>query len=510
MKKVLIVDFGSQYTQLIGRRIRELGVYSEIVPYYRVEEEIEKEKPLALILSGGPRSVYEKDALTLPVEILGSGIPVLGICYGHQLIAHLLGGKVQKATSREYGFTQLFARERDGLLKGLDEEIRVWMSHGDVVLKAPEGFTVTGYTENTPVAVMENREKGIYGVQFHPEVYHTEKGIKIFENFLFHLSGIEKNWELGDFISRKIEEIRKRVGNSRAICALSGGVDSTVAAVMVSRAIGDKLTCIFVNNGLLRKDEFENNMKTFTEKLSLNVIGVDAKERFLKALEGVTDPEKKRKIIGNLFVEIFEEEAARIGDVEFLVQGTTYPDVIESASVKGPAAVIKTHHNVGGLPEKMRLKLIEPLRELFKDEVREIGRRLGIDEHFIRKHPFPGPGLAVRILGEVTEERLRKLREADAIVVEEIERAGLYDHLWQAFAILVPVKTVGVMGDLRTYEEVIALRLVQSVDGMTADWFLPPKEVLTRISTRIVNEVKGINRVVLDITSKPPATIEWE
>ncbi len=510
MERVIVVDFGSQYTQLIARRIRELEVYSEIVPFFELEQILSREKPLALILSGGPRSVYEENAPLIPASTLSLSAPVLGICYGHQLIASLLGGKVEKAPSREYGFAELEVLRDDGLLQGFPERTRVWMSHGDVVQEAPEGFLITGRTENTPVAVMEDRKRNIYGVQFHPEVYHTRDGKKVFENFLFRLAGIKKNWRLGDFIQRKVAEIREQVGSGRAICALSGGVDSTVAAVLVSKAIGDRLTCIFVNNGLLRKGEFEENLRMFTRKLNLRVKGVDASSRFLSALKGVKDPERKRKIIGNLFIEIFEEEAKKLGDVEFLVQGTTYPDVIESASVRGPAAVIKTHHNVGGLPEKMKLKLIEPLRELFKDEVRQIGRQLGIDEHFIRKHPFPGPGLAVRIVGEITEERLRKLREADAIVVEEIERAGFYDRLWQAFAVLVPVKTVGVMGDFRTYEEVIAVRLVESVDGMTADWFLPPKEVLTRISTRIVNEVKGINRVVLDITSKPPATIEWE
>ncbi|MCD6454199.1 MAG: glutamine-hydrolyzing GMP synthase [Candidatus Aminicenantes bacterium] len=503
---ILIVDFGSQYTQLIARRVRELRVYSEIVPYFETKEVLEKKTPDAFILSGGPRSVYEPDAPVIDIELI-KGKPVLGICYGHQLLAKLLGGKVTKAKAREYGFSQLKILRDDGILKGVGN--RVWMSHGDVVNSPPEGFIVSAKTENTPVAVMENWQKNIYGVQFHPEVYHTENGKQVFRNFI-EMSEIPRNWELGNFIERKIKEIRDIVGNSKVICALSGGVDSTVTAVLISKAIGNRLHCIFVNNGVLRKSEFEENLKIFKEKLHLNVKGVDASKRFLQALRGVTDPERKRKIIGKLFIDIFEEEAAKVEGVGFLAQGTTYPDIIESAGVKGPAAVIKSHHNVGGLPEKMKLKLVEPLRELFKDEVREIGKKLGLDPHFIKKHPFPGPGLAVRIVGEVTEERLRKLREADAILEEELKKEGIYEELWQGFAVLVPVRTVGVMGDERTYDEVIALRLVQSVDGMTADWYLPSREFLTRVANRIVNEVRGINRVVLDISSKPPATIEWE
>ncbi len=503
---ILIIDFGSQYTQLIARRIRALGVYSEIVPFFSAEEAIGRRNPHGLVLSGGPRSVYEEDAPTMDPSLL-EGRPVLGICYGHQLMSRLLGGRVTRARAREYGFARLEILDPTGLLRGVGE--RVWMSHGDVVEEAPEGFKVTARTENTPVAAMEDRKRNWFGVQFHPEVHHTLGGQEVFRNFV-DLSGIPRNWELGDFIERKIKEIKETVGDGRVVCALSGGVDSTVAAVLISRAIGDKLHCIFVNNGLLRQGEFEENLRMFREKLHLNVKGVDASLRFLRALEGVRDPEEKRKIIGNLFIEIFEEEAEKIGEVEFLAQGTTYPDVIESAGVKGPAAVIKSHHNVGGLPERMKLKLLEPLRELFKDEVREIGQRLGVDPHFIGKHPFPGPGLAVRIVGEVTPERLRKLREADKILEEEMKREGIYRELWQGFAVLLPLRTVGVMGDERTYEEVIALRLVQSVDGMTADWFYPPRDFLARVSSRIVNEVRGVNRVVLDISSKPPATIEWE
>jgi GMP synthase (glutamine-hydrolysing) len=510
VKKTLVLDFGSQYTQLIARKVRELGVYSEIFPYDTTLARIRKEDPQALILSGGPRSVYEKGAPLISADIFRLGIPVLGICYGVQLMAHLLGGKVVPSFRREYGFARLDIRDRRGLLKGIKDRGQVWMSHGDRVEKVPPRFTITGRTANTKVAVLEAPAQRLFGVQFHPEVIHTHQGKAILANFLFSLAGLEPEWSMKSFIRRKVAEIRKSVGDSRVICGLSGGVDSLVTSLLVHRAVGKRLTCIFVDNGVLRKGQYEGLMEEFRNKLHLRVKGVDASSVFLRRLRGIVSPERKRKIIGRTFIEIFEEEARKIGRADFLAQGTIYPDVIESAPVKGPSATIKSHHNVGGLPKGMRFQLVEPLRELFKDEVRALAAELGVDREFIAQHPFPGPGLAVRIVGEVSPERIAILREADAILLEEVKRARLYPKLWQAFAVLLPVRSVGVMGDRRTYHQVIVLRLVQSVDGMTADWYPAEAGTLSRISTRIVNEVEGVNRVVYDITTKPPATIEWE
>jgi GMP synthase (glutamine-hydrolysing) len=510
VNKVLILDFGSQYTQLIARKVREIGVYSEIFPFDRSIARIKREKPAALILSGGPRSVYEKGAPVASPEIFGLGVPVLGICYGLQLMAHLLGGWVEPSAQREYGFAHLEIHARSGLFRGIKNRGQVWMSHGDRVEKIPPGFAVTGRTGNSGVAAIESPERKIFGVQFHPEVIHTHQGKAILANFLFHLCGLIPEWSMKSFVSQKIQEIRRRVGSDRVICGLSGGVDSLVTALIVHRAVKNRLTCIFVDNGLLRKGQYEELMDEFRKRLHLRVVGVDASDLFLRRLQGITSPERKRKIIGGAFIEIFEAEARRLGGVGFLAQGTIYPDVIESAPVKGPSSTIKSHHNVGGLPRGLRFQLIEPLRELFKDEVRVLAADLGADREFIDQHPFPGPGLAVRILGEVTRERLVILREADRIVLEEVRRARLYHRLWQAFAVLLPVRTVGVMGDQRTYQQVVVIRLVQSVDGMTANWYPADSLVLSRISTRIVNEVRGVNRVVYDITTKPPATIEWE
>ncbi len=507
---IVILDFGSQYTQLIARRIRESHVYSEILPYNASIEEIKKHNPKGIIFSGGPASVYEPDAPKPDPRVFELGLPILGICYGLQLIVDHFGGKVIKAEKHEYGRAELEVLDHEDLFYNIPNYIHVWMSHADRVEKLPEGFETIARTFNAPYAAIRNKEKKIWGVQFHPEVSHTYLGKEILENFAVRICGCKQDWTMGRFLMEKEVEIRKMVGDKKAICALSGGVDSAVAAVLVYNAIGDNLTCIFVDNGLLRKGEREQVEKTFRDNFHIPLIVVDAKDRFLNALKGITDPEQKRKIIGNLFIEIFEEEAKKIPDVEYLVQGTLYPDVIESVSVKGPSAVIKTHHNVGGLPEKMNLKLIEPLRELFKDEVRELGKELGLPDEIVYRHPFPGPGLAIRIIGEVREPDLEILREADAIVVEEIKKAGLYRQLWQAFAVLLPVHTVGVMGDYRTYEKVIAVRAVESTDGMTADWARLPYETMDIIMRRIINEVQGVNRVVYDITSKPPGTIEWE
>ena len=510
MNMVLVLDFGSQYTQLIARKIRELGVFSEIVPYDFSLVRIKKKAPGAIVLSGGPQSVYEEGAPHISAEIFRLDIPVLGICYGLQLMAHLLGGKVAPSKRKEYGFASLEVTQRGGLLRGVRNRSQVWMSHGDKVGTLPPGFITSGVTANCDTAVVENREEALFGVQFHPEVIHTKQGKKVLSNFLFDLSGLQQDWTIESFIESKVNEIRDQVGVKKVVCGLSGGVDSLVTSLLVHRAVGDNLHCIFVNNGLLRKGQYHELMASFRTKFSLNVIGVDASEVFLKRLQRVTSPERKRKIIGTVFIEIFEREAKKLGVVEFLAQGTIYPDVIESNPVKGPSSSIKSHHNVGGLPKGLKFKLVEPLRELFKDEVRALGKELGVDPDFIRQHPFPGPGLAVRIVGEVTDERLRIAREADAILLEEIQKERLYDQLWQAFAILLPVRSVGVMGDRRTYQRVVVIRLVQSVDGMTADWFPAGSRLLSRISNRIVNEIDGINRVLYDITSKPPGTIEWE
>ena len=505
---VIILDFGGQYTQLIARRVRELGVYSEIVPFNTSAESIRNKNPKAIILSGGPSSVYEKDAPHPDRAVIQMGVPVLGICYGIQLMAHFLGGEVKSSNRREYGHAEISIEADSQLLSGLASPLRVWMSHGDNVSQPPEGFTITATTDAAIGAVEDPRRK-LYGVQFHPEVAHTPQGKQVLRNFLVNVCQLQCDWTMASFIETTIEDIRRRVGERRAVCGLSGGVDSSVAAALVAQAIGDRQTCIFVDTGLLRKDEFEEVLDAYRE-MDLNVIGIAAGERFLTKLAGVIDPERKRKIIGNEFIEIFQEESRKLGHEEFLVQGTLYPDVIESVSVKGPSAVIKSHHNVGGLPEKMNLKLIEPLRELFKDEVRRVGREMGLPEQIISRQPFPGPGLAVRILGEVTADRVSLLQEADAIVTEEIRRADYYDKVWQSFAVLLPVSTVGVMGDMRTYDNAVAIRAVESLDGMTADWARLPYEVLQRISSRIVSEVRGVNRVVYDISSKPPSTIEWE
>jgi GMP synthase (glutamine-hydrolysing) len=508
--KILVLDFGSQYTQLIARRIRDGKVYSEIFPFNAPIEKIRDFNPKGIVLSGGPSSVYSEGAPVPDMQIFQLGIPVLGICYGMQLIAHYLGGKVAKAAKREYGQAELVVDNDADLLQGISQQTKVWMSHGDRIEKMPEGFSVIGHTANSPVAVMADPAKRLFALQFHPEVVHTAEGTRILNNFVSNICRCNPTWEMSSFIEWSVADIRSRVSGKKVICALSGGVDSSVVALLVHRAIADNLTCIFVDNGLLRKREVEKVRKTFEEHFHIKMLYVDARERFMEKLKGVTEPEKKRKIIGNEFIAVFEEEAKEIKDAEFLAQGTLYPDVIESVSFKGPSAVIKSHHNVGGLPEVMKLSLIEPLRELFKDEVRILGQELGLPEEICWRHPFPGPGLAIRCIGEITGKRLDILREADAIVLEEIKAAGLYRSIWQAFAVILPIKSVGVMGDERTYESVVAVRAVTSLDGMTADWAKVPYEVLGKISNRIINEVKGVNRVVFDITSKPPGTIEWE
>ncbi|MES2220879.1 MAG: glutamine-hydrolyzing GMP synthase [Acidobacteriota bacterium] len=510
---IVILDFGSQYTQLIARRIREQNVFSVVLPCTAPYDSIQQLNPAGVILSGGPSSVYDVDAPPADARVLAMGVPVLGICYGLHFILHNLGGKVRSADRREYGHAEVEVVLPTALFEGLPTRLPVWMSHGDEALQLPEGFLLTAKTLNA-VAGIANEARRIWAVQFHPEVHHTRQGKELLRNFLFNICNVAPDWTPEHFIQTTVERIRTQVGDGHAICGLSGGVDSSVAAVLVDRAIGDRLTCVFVNNGVLRKDEFRKVQENLRDKLGLNLVAVDASRQFLSLLAGVTDPETKRKIIGNEFITVFDQEAHRIaqktGSVDWLVQGTLYPDVIESSSVKGPSQTIKSHHNVGGLPETMKLKLIEPLRDLFKDEVRRIGRDLGMPEDILQRQPFPGPGLAVRIVGEVTAERVAILQEADEIVVDEIKAAGLYRQIWQSFAVLLPVRSVGVMGDQRTYANTCAIRAVTSEDGMTADWVPLPYEVLQRMSSRIVNEVKGINRVVYDITSKPPGTIEWE
>jgi GMP synthase (glutamine-hydrolysing) len=507
MKKVIIVDFGSQYTQLIARRVREQHVYCEIIPFHRgveVSDEIG-----GVILSGGPCSVNQEDAPDFDLDSVIGQVPVLGVCYGAQLIAKKKNGEVANSNKREYGRAHLSQLENSPLFRSLSPASQVWMSHGDTITKLPENYHLVGSTESVEVAAFQHDELPVYALQFHPEVTHSLEGSQLVRNFLFEVCKLSPSWTPAAFIESTVEEIKAQIGDAKVICGLSGGVDSTVAASLIHKAIGDQLTCIFVNNGLLRKNEYDQVLGQY-EQLGLNVMGVDASDRFLNELAGVTDPERKRKIIGRIFIEVFQDTADQLKDVVYLAQGTIYPDVIESVSVAGPSATIKSHHNVGGLPEQMHLKVVEPLKYLFKDEVREVGEDLGLAHDFVGRHPFPGPGLAIRILGEITPERVALLQEVDAIFIDELREQSLYDEVWQAFAVLLPVSSVGVMGDERTYENVVALRSVGSRDGMTADWSRLPYEFLGRVSNKIINHVKGVNRVVYDISSKPPATIEWE